>query len=289
MFLLEDLQTLCYIQEQVSSSEDYKGNFGYEIHKSESGEGFYLTFKAVLQSFNKMNRNRRYYDLNNIMECINTDPYIQDQLKRNHWQGEIDHPASEYNNMQLTQQRIATPNLEKTSHYIHSPRAEGNLLVANIQTDNGTEAGRNMAIKIVDGKIVPGFSARVFGKLENRMCKPTVMVKRLITYDWVGFPSHDDALGDIKQPLLESAKFTKDMMDTYSGKLIQFDELAQMVMEDSKEASFICESFNLTKEDILGVKDNSVYIKENKNLYVAPITDRTIRNKTNHMIQDWLN
>lgn len=284
---MEDLQTLCYIQEQVSSESDYD-DFGYEIHKSKSGEGFYLTFKAVLQSFNKMNRNKRYYDLKNIMECINTDPYIQDQLKRNHWQGEIDHPAAEYNNMQLTQQRIATPNLEKTSHYIHSPRAEGDLLVANIQTDNGTEAGRNMAIKIVDGKIVPGFSARVFGMLKNIMGKPVVMVKRLITYDWVGFPSHDDALGDIKQPLVESANFTKNMMDSYGGKLILFDELAKMVAEESAEASFICESFNLTKEDILGVKDNSVYIKENGNLYVAPITDRAVRNKTAKIMNEWI-
>ena len=280
-----NLDTLCYIHEQTSFPDDYRNKFGYEVE--EKGNRFFVKFPAVLQSFGVQNRNGREYELSNILECIQTDDFIQSSLKNNIWVGEIDHPAAEFVGQELTMNRISTPSLERSSHYIRSPRAEGNMLVANIQTDSSNEYGMNMAIKIVDGKIIPCFSARVFGRLENRNGKPIVIVKKLITYDWVLYPSHREAEARINQPLQESVNdFSKYM----NHRIIFLPELAKMVANSSKETQLLCESFGLGIEYINGLTENgNIVIQENKNIYIQPITDKFLRSKTKSILKDWIN
>lgn len=281
---MENLQTLCYIQEQTSFPEDYKNNFGYEL--VELKDRFYLKFSAVLQSFGVRNRNGREYDLENVMERINNDEFIQTLLKNNSWIGEIDHPTAEFKDQELSIARISTLDLKKSSHFIRSPRAEGNLLVANIQTDSSNKHGMNMAIKIVDGKIIPGFSARVFGSLQNRNGRPVVIVKKLMTYDWVPFQSHHAALARINQPLQESANhFTK-----HTGvKIYMLPQLAQMAANSSKETEWLCESFGLSINDITGLTNQGdIVIQENTNVFVQPISDKQLRNKTRNILNEWI-
>ena len=282
-----DLNTFCYIQEQTSFMEDYDPNsFGYEVH--DQGNRFYLTFEAVLQSFDVLNRNKRKYDANNIMNIINTDEYIQTMLKNNSWIGEIDHPAAQKEGEKLTVLRIANPSPERSSHYIRKPRLNGNLLEATIQTDSGTQHGQNMAIKIVDGKIVPCFSARSLGSMQMRNGQPYVNVKKLITYDWVLYPSHREASAKITQAVQESVELVENEIGC---KVIPFHELAKMAANNSKETEWLAESFDLTTDDVIGVTStgNSVVLKEDSNIYVQPIKDRRIRHKSKSMLTDWLN
>lgn len=280
-----NLDTFCYIREQTSFPTDYANNFGYEIH--DKGNRFYLTFDAVLQSFGVMNRNRRMYEAENIMGCINTDDYIQSMLRQNSWMGEIDHPAAEKEGETLTINRISNPNMKLTSHYIRRPRLNGNLLEARIQTDSSNENGMNMAIKIVDGKIIPCFSARVLGALQNKNGNPVVHVRKLITYDWVLYPSHREAEAKINQPIQESVETAAKYANC---TVIFLPELARMAAVNSKEASWLCESFGLSMNDIVGVTStgNSVVLTENENVYIQPINDRTIRNKTKKILTDWI-
>lgn len=284
---MNDLSALCYIQEQSSFEDDYKGSFGYEVE--EKGNRFFVKFSAVMQSFNVLNRNKRMYDADNIMNCINNDEQIQEYLRHNSWMGEIDHPAPEFEGQKLTLQRIANPDPKKTSHYIRKPHLEGNLLKANIQTDSSNEHGMNMAIKIVDGKITPCFSARVLGALRNIGGKPIVYVNKLITYDWVLFPSHREAAAEINQPLAESVQ---NVADKLGAKIIFLKDLAQMAANNSKETEWLCESFGLNINDVVGLSHDgsSVAIMENgTNMYLQPITDKAIRNKTQNAVRDWLN
>ena len=278
-----NLDTLCYIHEQTSYESDNK-NFGYEV--VDKGNRFYIKFPTVLQSFGVMNRNGRCYDADNIMNCINTDPYIQDMLKKNSWVGEADHPAAEKKGEELTMQRIANPDVTNSSHFIRSPHIEGNLLKANIQSDSSTDAGMNMAIKVVDGKIVPCFSARVFGALKNIGGKPTVFVRKLITYDWVLFPSHAEATAEFTQPLQESV----DMTEHLSGKkIIFFPELAQMAANSSKDTELLCESFGLDINNVFGLTTDgsSLVINEKKNIYVQPLRDKVILERTQNTLKDF--
>lgn len=281
-----DLSAFCYIQEQTSTPEDYNGSFGYEVH--DKGSRFYVTFDSVLQSFGIKNRNQREYDLNNVWNCIQTDDYILSMLKQNSWVGEIDHPAAIKKGEELTMQRIANPDPKMSSHYIRKPRINGNLLEATIQTDSSNEHGMNMAIKIVDGKIIPCFSARVLGALKNVSGRPVVFVNKLITYDWVLYPSHREAMAKIKQPIMESVNAAAK----YAGaKIIFLKDLAQMAANNSKETEWLCESFGLTIDDVIGVTNtgNSVVIQENSNVYIQPISDKVIRQRTQSVVKDWLN
>ena len=280
-----DLSALCFIREQTSEPASA---VGYTMHKTDDPSRFYLKFKTSLQSFGIVNRNRRAYDAENIRQCIESSDYIQSMLRQNSWVGELDHPQNPNTEQKLTVQRLANPDPSISSHYIRKPWFEGNILKAPIQTDSSNANGMNLAIKIVDGKIIPAFSARVLGELKNINGVPTVHVKRLITYDSVLYPSHPEALGDIKQQqLMESAA----MVEEASGsQIIYFPELAMMAAHNSKEVDFICESFGLTVEDVLGVtaSGKSVVLKEGANVYVQPITDKIIRSKTQDAARSFL-
>jgi len=280
-----NLDTLAYISEQTSYPSDYKTPFGYTVH--DRGNRFYLTFDAILQSFGVMNRNKRMYEAANVWERINNDEYIQTQLKQNSWMGEIDHPSPQYAGQELAMNRIANPNSERTSHYIRRPRLNGNLLEASIQTDSSNEHGMNMAIKMVDGQIVPCFSARVLGELQNKNGQPVVNVRRLVTFDWVLYPSHAEATAKINQPIAESAGVIENEI---GSKILYFKELAQMAAKNSDDAKWLCESFQLPIDAVVGVTStgNSVVVQENKNTFVVPIMDKQIRYKTNQMLNDWL-
>lgn len=282
----KELEALCYIHEQTSFEDDYGGSFGFDV--VDKGNRFFVTFDAVLQSFGVRNRNGREYDAQNIMERINTDDYIQSMLRQNSWMGEIDHPAPQVEGEKLTMQRIANPDMTRTSHYIRKPHLNRNLLRARIQTDSSNEHGMNMAIKIVDGKIIPCFSARVLGALRNIGRRPVVYVNKLVTYDWVLYPSHPEALADIKQPMMESVDEAAKYFNTV---IIPFKELAQMAANSSKETEWLCESFGLTINDVIGVTSsgNSIVITENANTYIQPISDKFIRQRTQNTLKDWLN
>jgi hypothetical protein len=280
----DKLNTYCYIQEQVSDPSDNK-DFGYKVY--DKGNRFYLTFEAVLQSFNVLNRNRRMYLAENIMDQINNSEYIQEQLRKNSWCGELDHPAPEKNGDELTMNRIANPDLTKTSHFIRRPRLVNNLLEGHIQTDSSNPNGMNLAIKIVDGKIIPSFSARVLGELNHTSGRPIVNVRKLITYDFVLYPSHRESEAYIKQPMTESVN---ELENFSNSKIVFLKELAKEAANNSKETELLCEAFGLTIDDVIGVNtDGSVIIQENKNLYIQPLMHKNIRNKTKNIVLDWLN
>ena len=279
------LSSLCYVAEQTSFKEDYNEKFGFELH--DRGNRFYIVFEGILQSFGVLNRNGRMYDADNIMNCIQNDPYIIAMLAQNSWMGELEHPTAIYENQNLSLARLAAVFPANTSHFIRKPRLEGNLLKATIQTDSSNQNGMNMAIKIVDGKVIPGFSARVLGELKTKNGKPFVEVKKLITYDYVLFPSHKEALGNVNKPFAESVKTVEKAMN---GSIIFFEELAKDAAKNSEDAQILCESFGLSNDDIIGLTStgNSVVLKENKNIYVCPITNEMARAKTKANLNDWL-
>lgn len=277
------LDTLCYIQEQSSFEDDYDGKFGYEVH--DRGSRFYVTFPAILQSFGHANRNGREYDFDNIVRCIETDEYINTMLKNNSWMGELDHPDAEKTGEDLTVKRIANVDMRKSSHYIRSPKGspDRKFITANIQTDSSNEDGMNLAIKVVDGHIVPCFSARVLGSKAPGTNK--IFVRKLVTYDAVLFPSHKEAEAQIHQPLMESVDEASRMMGV---KIVYFPELARMAAGNSDETKMLCEAFELTEQDIIGVTGtgNSVVLNENGNTYVQPISSSIIRKRTKSALMD---
>lgn len=66
-----------YISESVVPTNGVKN-----INTNRSADLFFVTFDTNLQDFDVENRNHRYYDANNIMECIRSDK-IQSMLRCN--------------------------------------------------------------------------------------------------------------------------------------------------------------------------------------------------------------
>jgi hypothetical protein len=61
------------------------------IDVNKSNDLFFITFDANLQDFDVENRNHRYYDAQNVWQCIQTEK-IQSLLRTGGWFGEFEHP-----------------------------------------------------------------------------------------------------------------------------------------------------------------------------------------------------
>ena len=68
-------------------SESFSDNEIKNIDAKRSSDLFYVTFDTNLQDFDVENRNRRYYDAANIMDCIRSEK-IQSMLRCGGWFGE---------------------------------------------------------------------------------------------------------------------------------------------------------------------------------------------------------
>ena len=240
---------------------------------------FFVDFDSVLQSFGVMNRNNRIYQADNVWKAIMT-PKIQDLIAHNSWFGEMNHPTQVTINAKLAPERIRDVWPANRSHKIMNPRIEGNLLKAHIQTASGTEAGVGFAKEIIQG-MVPRFSCRSIARLENINGKPTVIIRILITYDWVFYPSHAEAelIGSVK-PVLESGAITESTVEhgiTASDVMIPLREILDMVGNQDENIGLIMESFDLDLNDIVGFNaDHSkAIVQDNTNTIYAKINPKT--------------
>lgn len=214
-----------YIAEQVSPEDNDLKNFKYD---NKAGVLF-AQFDTILQTFADLNRNKRAYIANNVADCLKTER-ILDMLKHNAWYGEMDHPTQETDNAKLTPERIKAIWMPNRSHKIMNPSVNGNILTATIQTASGTEAGRGMAMEVIQG-LIPCFSCRAIATLQNINGTPTVIVRFIVTYDWVLYPSHKEA--------------------SMQGSASMINKTAKMITESTQEAvSSVLKKFKKFSEDI---------------------------------------
>lgn len=270
-----------YIGESVDTS---LGNPGFaHLDKINNGgiDVFYITFDTNLQDFDVQNRNKRYYDASNIMECIKTEK-IQSLLRTGGWFGEFDHPTPENQNEQLTPERIRNVPPKKRAFKIMNPHLEGNILKAKIQSAQG-EVGEGFAKEVLAGWI-PQFSARAIATMVMRNGKPYVMVRLLITYDSVWYPSHKIAIAT--SPAKTTIKqFTESVMDKTQVAIEKAEELIsnvtiplQNILKDlgntDPNLGLIMEAFDLDIDNLYGfdathehviIKDEDNYIYSNIN------------------------
>jgi hypothetical protein len=177
MFLLMNNDTpLGY----VYISESFGDSSIRNVDTCKRNDLFFVTFDTNLQDFDVENRNHRYYDMDNIRECIQSDK-IQSMLRCGGWFGEFDHPAPEKAGEKLSPERIQNVPPEKRAFKIMSPRFTGNVLQAKIQSAQG-EVGESFGKEVLAGWQAQ-FSCRAIANMISKNGKPYVMVKRLITYD----------------------------------------------------------------------------------------------------------
>lgn len=254
-----------YFCEQTSPDTSDIKNFSYTQKKV--GDVWWLSFPADLIFFEVMNRNNRQYLGDNFMECV-FSPKNKALMAHNGWFGEQDHPSAMLNGQELTKKRVLNVYMPNRSHKIINPVRRGNTLSATIETDASTEAGRGMAIAIVQG-LIPSFSCRSTGEMQLYKGKPTVIVNRVITFDWVQYPGFDgaDMKGSTavksKSVVTESSSDNDDELNI----MIPFDELAGDVIEEDPETQQYMEAFEEDGGEIAGFTEKEIIIKKN-GLYV---------------------
>lgn len=272
---LKDDLGLVYISEQTSPEQNIVKNFDV-VDKNGI---FFVDFESCLHSFDVMNRNSRMYEASNIEECLRTER-IQHYLSHGGWFGEEDHPISIYKNEPLSPERIQNIDMSNTSHKMLNPHVEGNLLVSRIQSDAGTKAGMNLARKMVQG-FIPGFSCRAIASMVLRNGRPTVSVRKIITYDWVLYQSHREAEQNMNVktrfiqkpiPVTESSSNKYDDV-TSVAVMIPLTEILESVGHTDPNAQLIMESFDLNDSDLCGIsKDHKhLIMKDDRNMIYCNI------------------
>ena len=261
----------------------------------DKGHGiFYVTYEQTLQSFDVLNRNQRFYDGDNIWECIQTEK-IQSQLAHNGWFMELDHPMQVYKDKPLSPERIQNISYDRRCAVIKKPRRVGNLLKATIETTNN-DLGEGLAKDIIAHGYQPMASCRAIANIVNRGGKPYVMVKRLITYDTVNYASHREAdsdkssmntiVKDINTPINESTNIETTIdksIVTFNDIMIPLKEILESVGKTDVNAQTIMESFEIDPKNLMGFnRDNTQMImKDNSNNMIYANISRESTKKIN--------
>ena len=280
---------MVFIEEQTSPLENSVKNMDV-VNKNGV---FYVDFESCLHSFDVINRNSRMYEASNIEECLNTER-IKSYLAHGGWYGEMNHPTPKYKDKPLSPERISDIDMGNTSHRMLNPHIKGNLLISRIQTDAGTDAGMNLAKKMVQG-FIPGFSCRAIACMMLKNNKPVVQVRKIITYDWVLYQSHREAEQITSTPNKFVSKTVQTVQESVNNVIktakdicIPLKEILESVGKTDINAQVIMESFDLTNDDIMGLsKDNRhLIMKDNNNVIYCNINQDS-RNKINEYLRSF--
>lgn len=259
-------ETACFVQEAPIDSE--LSPRGYKLKKSIEGKPF-IIFEATLQTYDCYNRMQRRYDANNVVSVINNDERIQRLKQQNKWRGELNHPNPAIKGQQYSDIRMTIPDPLNTSHFINNDRLEGNRLRATITTHARTEAGLAATSEVVDHGAVPSFSVRLLGNMIPNAPRnaPNIRVSKVITFDMVDFPSHYEADADITPVVVESAIIDPQAM----GQIIFLKELAKYCVEKDDALKVVCESFQFSPEEIMGIHKGDIIIEQADSKIAIPL------------------
>lgn len=275
-----------YFAEQTSPDDNPIS--ALDVKKGPGGD-WWVEFDSCLHLFEFMNRNTRQYLGDNIMECLALDK-IQSMIANDDWFGEMDHPYPAKKGEELSEKRIRTIELDRRSHKISKYWREGSKLFGHIKSAGG-EAGKGFANEIIRG-MTPCFSCRCFGVMRLINRKPTIVVRMVVTYDWVLYPGFADAkmIGapTAKANVLPFTESAGDGIVVASQDIaIPFSELAlDIAAKDGGIAAYM-ESFDCDSSAITGItKDGTkAIISPDKDHYIYAKMDKS----TIDMCRDFYN
>lgn len=260
-----------YIAEETNS-DNYKVT---DVDVIDKPGAFFVRFKACLQSFGVMNRNGRCYVKENVMNNLQTER-IQSMIKDGCFYGECDHPQAYIKDRPLSSERINTIDMHNTTHKMLNPHCEGNLLMSDIESDAGTDVGVGLAKKMAQGGYNPSFSCRAIAGIGMMNGRPTVDVKKIITYDLVLFPSHREA-----SKVAGSEKFISKpahvMTESCKGTLVPLTDIIDVAGNKCDNAKIVMEAFDLTPNNIVGVdrKKDLIIFKDQTNTIYCNMEEST--------------
>lgn len=227
----------CIICEETRTDIEFKIT-------GENKNGFVIA-EGILQEADEINRNRRYYPVEEITAAI-MNPRQQELVSTGNFKGEAGHPLDK----SLARQQKIDPQCEQiwyTKLWMDGPYVMGHFRGTN------NDLGRSLNDDLKDGQ-KPSVSLRALGSLLNENGRATVRNMQIVTYDRVYFPSHSKAY------------MTKLVTTESTGS----DGIKKYIIDEGSNM------FSKQKEvDFLSEHGNSVDTNDN---FIAPLTQNEINN-----------
>lgn len=162
--------------------EETNTNVEFKV-TGENKNGFVLA-EGILQRANEINRNKRYYPVEELKRAISS-PKQQELVRTGNFKGEAGHPLDKT----LARQSKVDPQCEQV--WYTKLWMEGDYVKGQFRGTNN-DLGRSFNDDLKDGQL-PSFSLRALGSLVNENGRMTVRNMQMVAYDRVYYPSHPSA------------------------------------------------------------------------------------------------
>lgn len=237
----------------------------------------YVEFDTKLQSWMRQNRNKRKY-LTSFMLPSFDAPHIKELQGKKSWMGEAGHPMSN------DPKRIMTIDPKLVSHKIDRHWFEGDSVLGHIST-LVNRYGKEMTALILQG-MEPAFSLRAMcpmkpdhstnGKIQSGKAF-------IITYDWVFYPSHDDAYRDERTGIKlvqTSAENNGNVMEgTGADILVTESAVIDYIRDKSKNIQVVSSMWEIATESMELTDDLKWAILKNGGDKIYMSVDEQVRNQ----------
>lgn len=202
-----------------------------------------LKIEANMQEAEELNRNSRIYPKKDLLSEINCKR-TKELVESGNMFGEAGHPMSK----DISRQSTVDPT--NIAHKISKIWMDGNVVKAHTEgTQNSL--GESFNSLIMTGT-KPSFSLRALGSVSNTPRGAVVQNIKLITYDWVIYPSHPKAY--MTGLVQEATNYAK----TFNPNSVNYDKNNKFIMEENDKGIMI----PITNEKVINyIKSESSNIK----------------------------
>ena len=211
-----------------------------------------VTIEANLQDVNVKNRNGRWYADNQLFPELKS-PRMVELLESGNLFGEAGHPMSK----DIARQQTIVPN--NVSHKITKLWTEGNIIKGHVR-GAANRIGEDFNNHILDDTKV-SFSLRALGTVNNTRRGAEVENIKIITWDWVIYPSHKvaymDKIVNVNESVIlgESNKLQLEENDKGIFVPITNQQVNNYIRHESANLKTVLESFDTLYES-MEVVDN---------------------------------
>jgi hypothetical protein len=176
-----------------------------------------------------LNRNRRIYEQKTLFPALNDDR-LTELINTKGLYGEVAHPDDP------SLARQAKVIQDRASHAIVKTWTQGKQVMGIVRASY-MPVGTAFHNEIVYGGLIPAFSMRALGGLEQTSKGACVRDLKIITWDWVVFPSHKTAY--MTKILGGTPSESKSLKESCELILLQEAAVKEFITSESKEVKLI--------------------------------------------------
>ena len=179
--------------------------FEYILEEKNTKEAPRLYIKGPYMMADGVNKNKRVYDLDNMIEEVTR--YEKEMIKTDRAMGELNHPTT------------AEVDLERACHIVTEMYQEGSTFIGKSKVLQ-TPCGEIVRKLVTDGVRV-GMSSRALGKIDQEGEVGKVSEMKLVAIDCVADPSYSDAFVN---GILESKQWILNKKGEFEEHYDRFEE-----------------------------------------------------------------